>query len=70
MLTKSESIKNSLNIELLKQPSGSQPGKGGQGHPNPVGPGLEFDVKILDIIFTQLEFMCRSKCWMTPLKKE
>lgn len=61
---------NSLNIELLKQPSGSQPGKGRQGHPDPAGPGLEFDVKILNIIFTQLEFMRTSKCWMRPIEKE
>lgn len=61
---------NSLNIELLKQPSGSQPGKGRQGHPDPAGPGLEFDMKILDIIFTQLDFMCRSRCWMRALEKE
>lgn len=42
---------DSLNIELLKQPSGSQPGKGRQGHPDPAGPGLEFDMKTLDLMF-------------------
>lgn len=42
---------NSLNIEQLKQPSGSQPGKGRRGHPDPAGPGLEFDMKILDLMF-------------------
>lgn len=53
---------SSLDVELLKQPSSSQPGKGREEHPDPAGPRLEFDVRILDTIFTHLEFMCGSKC--------